>query len=140
MGSWLEGPQFHHGEDSWPGKRLGLAESGPNSRAGLGRRFLALAIDWALCMALSAFFFDYAAWAILVFFVLENIVLVSTLGSTIGHRVCGIGVRRLDGRVPGFASGIVRSVLVALVVPAVVYDRDHRGGHDLAARTVIVRL
>jgi hypothetical protein len=34
---------------------------------------------------------------------------------------------------------LVRTVLLVLVVPAVVYDRDYRGLHDRASNAVVVR-
>ena len=34
---------------------------------------------------------------------------------------------------------MIRAVLICLVIPAVVYDRDRRGLHDRAANTVVVR-
>ena len=34
---------------------------------------------------------------------------------------------------------LVRTALLCLVLPAVVYDRDQRGLHDRAAATVLVR-
>ena len=40
----------------WAGERLGLPESGPGSLAKIGRRMLALAIDWALAMLVSQAF------------------------------------------------------------------------------------
>ncbi len=40
---------------------------------------------------------------------------------------------------PGLLAGAVRTGLLCLVIPAVVWDKDGRGLHDLAARTAIVR-
>jgi hypothetical protein len=36
-------------------------------------------------------------------------------------------------------AGVVRTVLLCLVLPAVVWDSSGRGLHDVAAGTVIVR-
>lgn len=138
MGSWLEG-----GPSGEPGRgsRLGLPTSGPGSLAPLGRRLAALAIDWAVCLLISAAFFDRDPMATLAVFAVENVLLVSTLGTTLGHRALGLRVRRLAG--PGAAPGpllaSVRTVLLCLVVPAVVWDADGRGLHDRGAGTVIVR-
>ena len=80
--------------------------------------------------------------ATLGIFALENLLLVSTVGFTIGHRLLGVQVRVLgapDGVAPGFARGAVRTVLLCLVIPAVVWDGDGRGLHDRAAGTVLVR-
>src|SRR5699024_9567725 len=72
-------------------------------------------------------------------FALENFLLVGTLGYSVGHRIFGIEVRRLDGHVPGLLKSLIRALLVVLVIPAVIFDRDNRGLHDLAAGTVILR-
>jgi len=39
----------------------------------------------------------------------------------------------------GLLGGVIRSFLICLLIPAVIFDRDHRGLHDLAAKTVVVR-
>jgi len=140
IGSWLEGTP---GGPSTRGSRLGLPPDGPGSLAPLGRRIVALLIDWALCWAVSLGFFGGSSWATLLIFLGENVVLVGTAGFTIGHRVLGLRVRRLvadapDGP-PGLLRALVRSVLVCLVIPAVVWDGDGRGLHDRIAGTAIVR-
>ena len=43
----------------WPGERLGLPETGPNSVGRLGRRLAALAIDWASAMIIALVFLPY---------------------------------------------------------------------------------
>jgi len=140
IGSWLEGTP---GGPSTRGARLGLPPDGPGSLAPLGRRIVALLVDWALCWAVSFGFFGGNSWATLLIFLGENVVLVGTAGFTVGHRVLGLRVRRLvadapDGQ-PGPLRALVRSLLVCLVIPAVVWDGDGRGLHDRAAGTAIVR-
>ncbi|HWK91076.1 MAG TPA: RDD family protein [Luteimicrobium sp.] len=140
IGSWLEGTP---GGPSTRGARLGLPPDGPGSLAPLGRRIVALLVDWALCWAVSLGFFGGNSWATLLIFLGENVVLVGTAGFTVGHRVLGLRVRRLvadapDGQ-PGPLRALVRSLLVCLVIPAVVWDGDGRGLHDRAAGTAIVR-
>ncbi|GAA0305025.1 RDD family protein [Kineococcus aurantiacus] len=124
-----------------PGTRLGLPASGPGSVSGWGRRFLGLVVDWVVASlvaraSLSGVGRDLGP---LLVFLLMHLLLVSTIGMTIGHAVTGTAVRRLDGRPVGFALGLARAVLVTLVIPAVVYDGDRRGLHDRASRTVVVR-
>lgn len=139
IGSWLEGtPQ---GEGAGGGGRLGLPRSGPGSLAPTGRRVLALLVDWLVASLVSLALFDYHPMATLAVFAVENILLVSTLGYTIGHRALGIVVRPEVAGIPtiGFLRGTVRSLLLCLVIPAAVWDADGRGLHDKAARTVIVR-
>ncbi len=99
-------------------------------------------------------------WATLGVFVVSTIVLVGLLGHSVGHRLLGLRVAPLlvveprrgsvaarDGVVtrrpapgpPGLVAAAVRTALLALVIPAVVWDRSGRGLHDVAARTVVVR-
>jgi uncharacterized RDD family membrane protein YckC len=76
----------------------------------------------------------------LVVFVVMNLLLVGTLGSTLGHRLLGLRVVRLDGATAGPIPALIRTILLALVIPAVVWDRDTRGFHDKLAGTVLVRI
>ena len=138
IGSWLSGPDTSN-ISKYPGARLGLPESGPGSMARAGRRILALCIDWALCYLISGAFFGGDPTAILAIFAIEQMVLVGTLGYSIGHRIMGIHVKAIDGGAPGLLTGVVRAVLVCLVIPAVITDADHRGLHDKARNTILVR-
>jgi hypothetical protein len=153
MGSWLEGGPS--GGARGAGGRLGLPASGSGSLASLGRRVVALAVDWALCLAISAGFLGADPMATLAVFAAENVLLVSTIGATVGHRLLGMQVRPLPpagaprtgatgvgapgAAAPGILRAAVRTVLLCLVVPAVVWDADGRSLHDRAAGTVLVR-
>jgi uncharacterized RDD family membrane protein YckC len=72
-------------------------------------------------------------------FILINVTLVSTIGAGIGGRLLGLRVARLDGGNPLPLYALLRTVLLALVIPALFLDRDHRGWHDRAARSIVVR-
>lgn len=140
LGSWLEGTPS---PEAGRGARLGLPPDGPGSLAPLGRRVGALVVDWLLSWAVSLGFFGGNEWATLLVFLGENVLLVGTAGFTVGHRLFGLRVRRMlpgapDGP-PGPLRGFVRSVLLCLALPAVVWDADGRGLHDRAAGTAIVR-
>lgn len=104
-----------------------------------GRRILALCIDWGLSYLIAAAFFDGNPNAILAIFAAEQMVLVGTLGYSVGHRIMGIHVTRVDGGPPGLLAGVVRAVLLCLVIPAIIVDADHRGLHDKAMKTILVR-
>ncbi|WP_432565004.1 RDD family protein [Kineococcus sp. SYSU DK003] len=128
-------------DDQPAGVRLGLPREGPGSVAGWGRRFLGLLVDWVVATVVARAFLSGLGrdlGPLLVFF-LMHVLLVSTIGMSIGHAVTGIAVRRLDGRPVGFALGAARAILLTLVIPAVVYDHDRRGLHDKAAQVVVVR-
>lgn len=122
----------------YPGERLGLPQTGRGSVARPGRRLLGLAIDWALAVLPSVAFFAYNSWATLIIFVVLQIVFIPTIGGSIGHWVVGL---RLIPLAPGWVGvwrPIVRSVLLGIVIPALVWDSDQRGFHDKVAGTVLV--
>ena len=140
VGSWLEGPPRQGGEEQrWPGERLGLPQAGPGSIARFGRRLAAVLIDWVLCLLIARALFGGGSWGPLLVFFVECVLLVGTVGSTIGHAALGLRVVALDARPAGPTKALVRSALLCLVIPAFVWDRDQRGLHDKAAGTVIVR-
>jgi uncharacterized RDD family membrane protein YckC len=72
-------------------------------------------------------------------FGVEVWVLTALTGFTVGKRLTGIRVIRLDGRPVGLWWSLVRTVLLLAVIPPLVYDRDQRGLHDKAANTAVVR-
>ena len=136
------GPQRtgQEASNSWPGERLGLPESGRRSIGRLGRRLAALAIDWGLSVLVSVAFFDYNPWATLDVYAITQIVFLATAGGSVGHLVTGMRVVPLAGGWIGLWRPIVRTVLICLVIPAVIWDKDQRGVHDRAAGTVLIRL
>jgi uncharacterized RDD family membrane protein YckC len=149
-GSWLEGPgggRAPGDPDTYAGERLGLPAEGPRSVAGFGRRLGAIFVDWIIALLIISPTTGHrpftpgsnSVWTPGVL-AAEYLVLVSLIGCTIGMRLFGIGVMRLDGQRVGFMWVVVRTLLLLLVVPAVIYDRDRRGLHDKAADCVVVRL
>lgn len=152
VGSWLEGPRGRTtGEGEWPGQRLGLPERGPGSVARFGPRLLGACIDWGVSLLIARGLFAVPlpfsdppatgsqSFAVLGVFAVMNLLLVGTLGSTIGHRILGLHVRSVDGGRVRPLQALVRTALLALFVPAVMWDRDGRGLHDKVPNTVIVR-
>lgn len=125
-------------EQRWPGERLGLPESGPRSIARPGRRIGALVIDWALSVIISIAFFEYAAFATLGIFALTQIVFLISVSGSIGHLIFRMRVVPINGGWIGPWRPIVRTLLLCLVIPALIWDRDQRGLHDKAAGTLIV--
>lgn len=133
------------------------SEQRPDARATPGPRLAGIAVDWALCMVVSSALFPAGEFAdstgvarvflageplaTLGIWALQHFVLVALLGMTYGHRIFRLRVVREDGaRFPGFAKAAIRTVLLALVIPAVVWDGEGRGLHDRAAGTRLVRL
>ena len=127
------------------GEQLGLPEEGPGSIARPGRRLGALAVDWALCVLIAYGLITHrygpatSDWALLVFFVL-GVLTVGTVGSTPGKRLFGLRVVALGtGRVQPLRA-LLRTALLCLAIPALIWDRDGRGLHDRLAGTVEVRI
>ncbi len=137
------------GEQAFRGQRLGLPETGRGSLASFGRRLAALFLDWFGSMAVVALLahgrLTYGtppfSLAVLGVFGLEVLVLTWTSGASFGQRLLGLQVVAVDGRgrVP-FGRVLVRTVLLCLAVPPLVWDRDLRGLHDRAALTAVVNV
>ena len=141
IGSWLGGASSLRSGAGYPGERLGLPRSGAGSVGSMGRRIAALVLDWFMSLLVAALFtHQWGGFMSLVIFYGEIIFFTSLVGSSAGQRLLRLRVARVSdrGRVPVLAV-LVRSVLLFVVVPAAIYDRDGRGLHDRAAGTVVIR-
>ena len=132
-------------QPTWPGRRLGLPENGPRSVARLGRRVMALVIDWAIATLLSFAFFRVGewqtnGWITLALFAAESFVFLLLLNGSVGHLLLGMRVVPVRGGYLGAWRPAVRTVLLCVAIPAVIWDHDQRGLHDRAAGTVLVRV
>ena len=142
MGSWLDGtPNARNDSTTTAAERLGIPETGPGSIGPMWRRIGALMVDWAAAMGISWLLFNNHQLATVGVFAVEQFLLVSSLGFSIGHFIFGLRVRPEEAGATyvGFIRGAVRAVLICLVIPAVIFDETGRSLHDRAARTVIVR-
>jgi len=132
----------------WPGERLGLPQSGRGAVAGWGRRTLALVLDWVGSMMVVGVFVGTdlwsgtgaVQWAPLVVFAAERWVLTSLTGASVGQLLTRVRVVRTDGGALGPGRALVRTLLICLVIPPVVYNPDQRGLHDLAVDSIAVRI
>jgi hypothetical protein len=130
-----------------PGETLGLPQSGPGSLASMGRRLVALLIDWLISYGLALLAQGVGAiskatlsTAILVIWFLLGVVAVRLFGFTPGQLALSLQVVAIDGRVPvGLGRLTVRGLLIALVVPALFVDADGRGLQDRVTGTAVVR-
>lgn len=114
------------------------------------RRMLALAVDWFACLLVVGLFTPvYGAEAgsasgfvVLGVFVLESALLTATIGGSFGQVATRLRIVRVTGeaRPVDLLPAVLRQVLVALVIPPLVFKPDGRGLHDIAAGTVCVTL
>lgn len=133
----------------YAGERLGLPETGHQSVARVGRRVAALLIDWASAILLTMLITgtSYIALAsssagqltILAVFVGLQIIGIWAIGGSMGHRLCGLYLVNVHGGSLDPWRPVVRSVLLSLVIPALVWDSDQRGFHDKIAGTILLR-
>lgn len=124
--------------------------------AGFGRRILAFLVDWAIASAVTFLVLPYdlvldpgqepplflgipqSSWVSLGVFLLLNVLLVPFVGSTPGHRILGLQVWQVrPGAFP--LQVLVRSLLLALVLPGLLRAGDGRLLHDYLAGTRIVQ-
>lgn len=124
-----------------------MPEAGPRSVASWGRRIGALIIDWFVVLGVSLAIVgppqpgdDTFGLTNLAVLVVMYVVLLMTAGATIGMWLLGLGVLPVGAQRLSFPRVVARSVLLALVIPAAIYDRDRRGLHDRAGGTVVVRV
>ena len=114
------------------------------------RRMLALIVDWAastlavvLVVGPQRYAEDSAAsfWVLLVF-VVESALLTALSGGSFGQLATRLRVVRVNGdpRPIGLIQAFVRQILIALVIPPLVFRPDGRGLHDLAVGSATVTL
>lgn len=133
--------------DAWPGRRFGLPAEGPGAVAGWGRRLLALLIDWTLSLlALGAFVGSEVwtgrgavQWGPLVIFGFEVWIFTTLLGGSAGQVITRTVVRRTSGQPLDIYRALLRTLLICLVIPPVIYNRDQQGLHDLAVDSIALR-
>lgn len=136
---------------AYRGQAIGLPEHGRGSLATSGPRVGAFVVD-ALASALIAALFVAlfrhggdatsrapGTWS-LVPFALDYIVGSLLAGRTFGMALFGLRLIRVERDVPvGPVAIFFRTLLLMLLVPAVIFDRDGRGLHDRVTDTAVVR-
>jgi uncharacterized RDD family membrane protein YckC len=135
-------PQHYRGE------RLGLPSIGPGSIGAMGPRVVAFIVDCLASGLVAGLFvaaFSHGSSALprnwsLIPFVADYLIGLLVAGRTLGMYLTGLRVIRVDRDVavdPWRA--FVRTLLLVLIVPALITDRDRRGLHDRVAQTAVVR-
>ena len=150
IGSWLSGPKAaleEQGMDfGYPGQRFGLPKQGTGSVARMGRRIIALMIDWIAAILVTHLAFpdlvygsEVFAAATLGIFAAQVFLLTATTGASFGYKLAGIRLISISPAPITFLKALVRAALLCLVVPALIWDRDGRGLHDKAVGTITMR-
>lgn len=117
--------------------------------ASWGRRALALVVDWAASTFAVIAIFGTDVWNeptgletyyVLFAYIIESAVFTWLLGGSFGKIATGLRVVSHRGGSGLFnpLTLLMRQVLVALVIPPLVFKPDGRGIHDLAAGTATV--
>jgi uncharacterized RDD family membrane protein YckC len=114
--------------------------------AGLGRRIAAIAIDWGVSILVARVVFsqfgyltDEGSISVLVVFAAEVILLTWLTSASFGQRILGLRVVNLAGERLSLWRVALRTLLICLVIPAVVYDSDGRGLQDRAVGSIVIR-
>ncbi|MEV1146782.1 RDD family protein [Micromonospora sp. NPDC049799] len=107
----------------------------------MGRRFGALIIDWVLCLLVARGFADPVTdgWAPVLVLILEYGFFLGLFAQTPGMYITKVRcVSWTDGGRIGVIRGLLRGLLLALVVPALLMDDKRRGLHDRLTGSVMV--
>jgi len=116
-------------------------------RASMGRRLAALMIDWVVATFTTGLLFPIFASSLapsltrLVIFVLEVGLMTALTGASIGQRILGVRVVTYPEQyflIPSKA--FLRTLLIALVIPALVIDSESRGLHDRFTKSQVVKV
>ncbi|WP_455905631.1 RDD family protein [Microbacterium sp.] len=127
-----------------------MPQTGTGSIARPGRRIGALLIDYIAATIIATGFLGYDQFALpaeagltmfapMGVFALLQILFIPTAGGSPGHRILGMRVVRLGGGWVGVWRPIVRTLLIVVVIPAVIWDADQRGVHDKVTGLVLIR-
>lgn len=124
-----------------------MEASDTEPRAWFVRRVLAFVIDWFASVLVALLVFPQFGYgsnasmlATLLIFAGEVIVLTWLTGASFGQRLLGLRVISIDGgRLPLWRV-VIRTAMILLVIPAVVYDDQGRGLHDRAAGSMVMRI
>ena len=113
----------------------------------LGRRLLAITLDWLACYAIVAALSGGIgqmtpdrSLIILALFFAELLILTALTGASLGQKIFGLRVVRFnDGGAISLMQALIRTIFLVLVVTAVTYDKDGRGIHERLSKTILMR-
>ncbi|MFS3130528.1 RDD family protein [Nocardioides sp. Bht2] len=118
--------------------------------ASWAQRVLALLIDWIASTLVVIAFLGVDGWSenpmaefyVLGVFVLESALFTALTGASFGKLICRLRVVNVDGsgRPVNLLHCLIRQVMVALVIPPLVFRPDGRGLHDMVAKSATATL
>lgn len=126
----------------------------PYATASWGRRVLALLVDWLACWLVVAVVIGWddvvrpgstaSSWTLLAY-VVESTAFTTLAGGSFGKLLTHLRTVRTtpggcDPRPLDPLRSLARQILVAVVIPPLIFKPDGRGLHDLAAGTATVTL
>lgn len=133
------------------GEALGLPQSGPGSLSPTGPRLGAFVLDAIASTLIAALFVHNSgkhgfaerlpgSWS-LIPLAIDYIAGALFAGRTLGMYLFGVRLVRVDDQDAAVdpVRILLRTLLLFLLVPAVVFDRDGRGMHDRFSNTAVVR-
>lgn len=138
------------GAQAYRGERLGLPGTGRGSLTTTGVRLGAFVIDALASSLIAALFVPLlhgpgaayrlpGSWS-LVPLAVDYVVGVLVAGRTVGMALLGLRLIRVDrDTAVDPLRAVLRTLLLFVLVPAVIWDRDGRGLHDRLTDTAVVR-
>lgn len=116
----------------------------PFETASWGRRAGALIVDWVACLLVVTPFrgWGHGDFWVLLAYVVESAALTTLVGGSFGKLATRLRTVRIDGdpRPLDPLRAVARQILVAVVVPPLIFRPDGRGLHDMATGTATVTL
>ena len=115
--------------------------------AGVWRRVFALTTDWVASLLIVRLLLPelpfgsgtYGLWTMAVF-TSELIFLTWLTGASFGQRIFGLRVVSFRSERLMFWQVLARTLMILLVIPAVVMDKNQRGLHDLLVGAAVIKV
>ena len=121
-----------------------LQNQGNLPEASLGKRFLAICIDWAIAWSISTLLtpniIPETSISTLVVFYIEVLILTYFTQSSMGQFLVGIKIvdKESHGRI-GFKRTLIRTTLILLVLPAI-FTKDLEPYHNVLTYSRVVSI